>query len=79
MAQESAPTTTPLPDPLETLTEELRLKMAEGVVGGGGEYEQGVRAGLFAALELVEREQQHQREIDEEHVPGRVYGPLGEA
>ena len=62
-----------------TLAEELRLKIEEVLATRSSEYDQGVIAGLAMALELVEREQQHQREIDEEHVPGRVYGPLGEA
>ena len=78
MALEAAPTT-PLPDPLETLTEELRRKIEEVLASRSSEYDQGVLAGLSIAGELIEREQQHQREIDEEHVPGRVYGPLGEA
>ena len=78
MTLEAAPTT-PLPDPLETLVEELRLKIEEALASRSSEYDQGVIAGLALAAELVEREQQHQREIDEEHVPGRVYGPLGEA
>ena len=78
MTVEAAPTT-PLADPLETLTRELELKISEALASGTGEYEQGFVAGLAAARELVEREQRRQREIDEEHVPGRVYGPLGEA
>jgi len=78
MTLEAAPTT-PLPDPLETLTRELERKISEALASGAGDYEQGLVAGLALAGELVEREQQHQREIDEEHVPGRVYGPRREA
>jgi hypothetical protein len=78
MALQAAPTT-PLPDPLETLTRELELKISEVLASRSSEYDQGVIAGLAMAGELVEREQQHQREIDEEHVPGRVYGPRREA
>ena len=78
MTLEAAPTT-PLPDPLETLTRQLELKISEVLASRSSEYDQGVIAGLALAVELVERERAHQREIDEEHVPGRVYGPLGEA
>ena len=78
MALAAAPTTS-LPDPLETLVEELRLKIEEALASRSSEYDQGVIAGLALAVELVEREQQHQREIDEEHVPGRVYGSRREA
>lgn len=78
MNVEAAPTGS-IPDPLETLAEELRLKIAEVLASRSSEYDQGVLAGLSVAVELVEREQQHLREIDDEHVPGRVYGPLGEA
>ena len=78
MALAAAPTIS-LPDPLETLVEELRLKIEEALASRSSEYDQGVIAGLGMAGELVERERAHQREIDEEHVPGRVYGPLGEA
>jgi hypothetical protein len=78
MALAAAPTTS-LPDPLETLTRELQLKIQEVRASRSSEYDQGVIAGLALAVELVERERAHQREIDEEHVPGRVYGPLGEA
>ena len=73
MALEAAPTT-PLPDPLETLAEALQLEIEKVLASRSSEYDQGVIAGLARAAELVEREQQHQREIDEEHVPGRVYG-----
>lgn len=78
MTVEAAPTT-PLPDPLETLTRQLELKISEALASGAGEYEQGLVAGLARALEMVEREQQHQREIDDEHVPGRVYGSREQA
>ena len=67
-----------LPDPLETLTEELQQKIADVLASGRGEYEQGVLWGLSIAIDLVEREQARLREIDDEHVPGRVYGPTGE-
>ncbi|HEU0249054.1 MAG TPA: hypothetical protein VFR38_18400 [Gaiellaceae bacterium] len=79
MAQEAAPATTPIPDPLETLTRELQLKISEVLASRSSEYDQGVLAGLTIAGELVEREQRRLREIDEEHVPGRVYGPRGQA
>jgi len=78
MNMELAPTT-PIPDPLETLSRELELKISEVLASRSSEYDQGLVAGLFAALELVEREQRHLREIDEEHVPGRVYGSREQA
>jgi hypothetical protein len=66
---------TPIPDPLETLVRELRRKMQEAHPSTSVAYEAGVLSGLHIALELVEREQERLREIDDEHVPRRVYGP----
>jgi hypothetical protein len=70
-----APPTGPIPDPLQTLTRELQLEIEEVLTSGSGEYDQGVLAGLSVAVDSVEREQSRLREIQEEHVPGRVYGP----
>ena len=78
MIVEAAPTG-PLPDPLETLTKELLLRIEEMLARGSGEYDQGFVAGLFLAIDPVEREQTRLREIYEEHVPGRVYGPRADA
>jgi hypothetical protein len=67
------------PDPPKTLTGELELTISEEFASRSSEYDQGVIAGLSVAAHLVEREQQHQRALDEEHVPGRVYGPREQA
>ena len=65
-----------IPDPLETLAEALQREIEKVLARGSGEYEQGVVAGLAPVGELVEREQRHMQAIHDEHVPGRVYGPL---
>ena len=75
---EEAVSTGPVPDPLATLTREPELKVRDVLASPRGEYEQGVLAGSALAIDLVEREHARLREIYEEHVPGRVSGPLGE-